>query len=244
MPRPPRPRRHKAEVIDGHRLDAMVDFVHDRTCPNRKPHDEWTCRVFRILYRDVTWHALVHLDNHPGDAAGAREILHDGLCPSQCTGDTRTIHARVFIANVAAMRRFRINEVPVAPATRRPMISAAVSPNSPLVRVAPRPARAERLNHKNPGAAVRRVRAIMAANGWTIEDVSLASPISADTIRGFLTGRRWPKIMSQNRLEDAVGLPRGEIARLAHVPEPEPSGDEPLTPAAAAVAPSTPMVIA
>lgn len=49
--------------------------------------------------------------------------------------------------------------------------------------------------------------------GRTAAEVARVAGIDVKTLRALLTGARWPRAQVRNRIEEALGWPRGEIAR-------------------------------
>lgn len=88
------------------RVRSLLRYVHADACPRTPPDVE---RCVACPNSVSAYHALVWLDEHPRDAAGARLILHRWTCTSYSDGvcSDPADHARRFARTVAAIRRFR-----------------------------------------------------------------------------------------------------------------------------------------
>ena len=93
--------------------EDCAEYVHEMTCPNQREHGRVGCPA--SMRPTAIRAALVVLDEHPRDAAGARGVLHDLACYSGCTGASRDDHAkRTLSQTVAAIRKWRALEVRAA----------------------------------------------------------------------------------------------------------------------------------
>lgn len=63
--------------------------------------------------------------------------------------------------------------------------------------------------------AIDAVRARLRELGWTQAKLQDEAPAAEATIRDFLTGKRWPRDQTLDRIDGALGWPLGSIAGIA-----------------------------
>lgn len=94
------------------RLASARRHVHDVLCQPTAGHDHGRCitMTHRLPPRAMRA-ALAVLDADPRDTAGARRLLHAGVCVGPCTGEQAEQHAaEKFGRQIAALRSFRRTE--------------------------------------------------------------------------------------------------------------------------------------
>jgi transcriptional regulator with XRE-family HTH domain len=69
--------------------------------------------------------------------------------------------------------------------------------------------------------AARAVEARLGALGMTQAQLAATAKVDAKTLGDLIRGRRWPIAKSRARIEEALGWPPGEIARIASAPPEE-----------------------
>jgi transcriptional regulator with XRE-family HTH domain len=69
--------------------------------------------------------------------------------------------------------------------------------------------------------AARAVEARLGALGMTQAQLADAAKVDAKTLGDLIRGRRWPIAKNRARIEEALGWPPGEIARIASAPPEE-----------------------
>jgi len=68
---------------------------------------------------------------------------------------------------------------------------------------------------RNIGAAARAVEAALGRNGWNQTDLARAAGLDPGTLYDFMAGKRWPHVKTRSKIETALGMETGTIARVA-----------------------------
>lgn len=79
-------------------------------------------------------------------------------------------------------------------------------------------------------AAARAIEAALGRRSWNQIDLARAAELDPGTLYDFMSGRRWPQARTRGKIEDALGMEHGDLARIAAGETVGPAAHNPVAP--------------